>query len=301
MDVLNYEGQQDGPTFVVLGGVHGDEPGGSRAIRHIENLLNSGQMELIVGELILIPEVNREALKKGVHLAGSKLTAKKRIVKANLPKKVIVPLQQNIGVGCDSLVKVGDYVKKYQKIGESNSLISAPIHSPISGMVTDISSYTHAVSKKINSIVIESDGKDTDYKNKTDYTKLSPEELIDKIHQAGIVGMGGAAFPTHIKLRPKTQISTLIINGAECEPYLTTDHRLMIEYPGQIIKGIRILMKAIGIDSAFIAIEDNKIDAIQEMEKHANEKIQISRLKTKYPHGAEKIVIKFFIKKNSLT
>jgi len=242
-----------------------------------------------------------KTFKRGVHFLELKFTASKKIVKAALPKKVVIPLQQHIGAICEPLVKVGDHVKKYQKIGESKSFVSAPVHASVSGKVTEIKEYPHPLGKKILSIVIESDGKDEEIAEKPmGIEKLSKEQLLEIIKEAGIVGLGGATFPTHIKLSPpkEKRINTLIINGAECEPYLTTDHRVMLEFPDQIIKGIKLIMRITGVKRTFIGIENNKKDAIQILEKkNNNSDIKIIPLKTKYPQGAEKILIKSIIKK----
>jgi len=232
--------------------------------------------------------------KKGVHLLESKITAKEKIVIAALPKKVVIPLQQHIGAPCEPLVKVGDYVKKYQKIGDSKAPISAPVHASISGKVIAIKEYPHPLGKDILSVVIGGDDKDEEMTSeKKDIDKLSKEKLMEIIREAGIVGLGGATFPTHIKLNPpkEKKVDTLIINGAECEPYLTTDHRIMLEFPDEIIKGIRIIQKIIQLKKIFIGIEENKKDSIRLLQ-NKDPSIKVILLKTKYPQGAEKILIK---------
>ena len=242
-----------------------------------------------------------KTFKRGVYLLESKLTAHKKIMEAELPKKAIIPLQQHIGAVCEPLVKKGGNVKKYQKIGDSKAPISAPVHASISGKVTEIKEYPHPLGRNVLSVVIEGDGKDEPITfERKDVEKLSKEELLDIIKEAGIVGLGGATFPTHVKLNPpkEKQVQILIINGAECEPYLTTDHRVMLEFPDQIIKGIKLIMRITKVKKTFIAIENNKKDAIKILEKQNNNSdIKIVSLKTKYPQGAEKILIKSITKK----
>lgn len=235
--------------------------------------------------------------KRGVQLIGYKLTSKEKIIPAKLPSKVVIPLQQHTGAICEPLVKVGDIIKKYQKIGDSKSYVSAPMHASISGKVTEIDIYHHPLGKKVLSIVIESDGKDEALPlEKRDVERLSREILLTIIKEAGIVGLGGATFPTHVKLNPpkEKKIDTLIINGAECEPFLTADHRVMLEHYFDIIQGIHVIMKIIGIRKTFIGIEANKIEAIKLFEKELqyDPSIHVFALKTKYPQGAEKILIK---------
>lgn len=213
------------------------------------------------------------------------------------PEFVTIPLQQHIGASCEPIVKVGDSVKKGQKIGEAKGFVSAPVHSSISGTVKTITDLPHPSMGQGMAITIENDGKyDVDGSiEEKNLDLLSPEAIVEVIREAGIVGMGGAAFPTHVKLSPPPgkSIDTIILNGAECEPYLTTDHRLMIERSEDIIYGLKVIMKALNVQNAYVGIEDNKQDAIEAMKKairdHSN--IEIKVLKTKYPQGAEKQLI----------
>jgi len=235
--------------------------------------------------------------KRGVQFIGSKLTSQDKITLANLPSKVIIPLQQHTGTICESCVKVGDLVKKYQKIGDSKSIISAPVHASISGKVSEIDIYHHPLGRKVLSVVIESDGKDEGLSlEKRDVERLSRDQLLAIIKEAGIVGLGGATFPTHVKLNPpkEKKVDTLIINGAECEPFLTADHRVMLEHSFDIIQGIHVIMKITGIKKTFIGIEENKKDVIKLFEKELeyDTSVHVVELKTKYPQGAEKILIK---------
>src|SRR4030066_1576927 len=179
------------------------------------------------------------------------------------PAKVVIPLSQHIGAPCDPLVKIGDIVRKYQKIGEAKGVVSSPVHSSVSGKVIAIGKFPHPSGNQSNSIVIESDGKDEPVEGLTehpDYLKLDPKELKDIIVNAGIVGMGGATFPTHVKLNPpkEKKIDTVLLNGAECEPYLTAEDRLMGEKSREVIEGMKILMHIMGVKDGYIGIENDK-------------------------------------------
>ncbi|NMA95751.1 MAG: electron transport complex subunit RsxC [Clostridiales bacterium] len=234
----------------------------------------------------------------GIHPSPRKgLTDKKEIEVLKPPKFVTIPLLQHIGDPCEPLVKKGDAVKRGQKIGEPKGFIGAPIHSSVSGVVKSIETLPHPTSGKSMAVVIENDGK---YENHNSISEknvdiLSKEEIIETIKEAGIVGMGGAECPTHVKLTipPESTVDTIILNGAECEPYLTSDHRLMLERADDIIYGLRVIMKTLEVKKAYIGIEDNKLDAIKTMEGAAfgHAGIEIITLKTKYPQGAEKQLI----------
>jgi electron transport complex protein RnfC len=231
--------------------------------------------------------------KKGVFPHEAKLTSSSQIVAAHLPTKVILPLQQHIGAQCEPLVKIGDKVTICQKIAESNNPNSVPIHASISGTVVDIADYATPLGFETRSIVIEQ-GNAAEAQPKLPQADYSQQQLLDVIKEAGIVGLGGAAFPTHLKLQPKQHVDTLILNGCECEPYLTSDHRLMLEHAKEIIMGLRVEMKVLGVSKAYIAIESNKSDAMLALQKELpnNSEIAVVALKTKYPEGAEKILIK---------
>ena len=236
--------------------------------------------------------------KWGVHPPERKLSKKSEIKQAEMPKKVVIPLSQHIGAPCKPLVRVGDEVKIGQKIAESEAFCSAPIHASISGKVIEIGKKPHPCAGEGMAIVIESDGKmiwDESVKSRENVDALSSKELIEIVKQAGIVGMGGAMFPTFIKFCPPegTKIDTIILNGAECEPMLTCDHRLMLEHTEEIIKGLKLIMKMSGAEKAIIGLEDNKPDAIKVLEeKTAKESaIKVVGLKTRYPQGAEKMLI----------
>jgi Na+-translocating ferredoxin:NAD+ oxidoreductase subunit C len=236
----------------------------------------------------------------GVHPAGNKnLSAHKPTVPAAIPKRVVIPLSQHIGAPTKPLVVIGQEVKKGEKIGETTGFVSAPVHSSISGKVVALGSFPHSLGVNIPAVVIESDGKDewvAGLKENSDYNLLSPDELKKIVQDAGIVGMGGATFPTHVKLSPPKEkpIDVVILNGAECEPYLTSDHRLMLERPKEIINGLKILMRILGVQKGYIGIENNKPDAIETMTKAAagSPEIKVWPVKVKYPQGAEKMLIK---------
>ncbi|MGC8717466.1 MAG: electron transport complex subunit RsxC, partial [bacterium] len=217
-----------------------------------------------------------------------------------IPKRVVIPLKQHTGAILEPLVKQGDKVKIGDKIGDSKAFVSSPIHSSISGKVVSIEPHPIPTGETVPSIIIEGEESDpTEEKTlvKRNWQDLSREEIIRIIRDAGIVGLGGAAFPTSVKLSPPegTMIDTVILNGAECEPYLTCDHRLMLESPEDILIGLQIIMKTVGAKQGIIGIEDNKTDAIRllaEKTKRIYENIKVVSLPTRYPQGSEKHLIK---------
>jgi electron transport complex protein RnfC len=232
-------------------------------------------------------------------------TRDKPLKETKVPSEVIIPLLQYTGAPCEPLVEVGQEVKTGEKIGESKSFISAPVHASISGKVTAIKKHPHPLGPEVSSVTIEKGDlpEEFAFMKKEDWEKLSPEKIRDIIRSGGIVGLGGAAFPTCVKLSPPKgkPVDILILNGAECEPSLTCDYRLMLEKPGPIIEGLKIMMKVVGVKKAFIGIEDNKPEAIEVMARAsgssrprlpAGENIKVIPLKTKYPQGAEKQLIK---------
>ncbi len=239
---------------------------------------------------------------KGVHPHENKLSSGKRIESTSLPKKVTLPLCQHIGAPATAIVKKGDEVKTGQKIAEASGFVSVPIHSTISGKVKKVTQTVSAVTSRVmEAVIIESDGKDEwiELQKPKHPDLLSKEETLEIIKEAGIVGLGGATFPTHVKLQPPPDkpIDSIIVNGCECEPYITSDHRLMLEHGEEILKGLEIMMKLIGCSRAYIAIEDNKPDAVNNMDKllaknKYSGKITVESLGTKYPLGAEKTLLK---------
>ncbi|RKZ34913.1 electron transport complex subunit RsxC [bacterium] len=236
--------------------------------------------------------------KGGIHPPENKhFTENKSLEKIDAPEVLYVPLSQHIGAPANPIVKKGDEVKMGQKIAEASGFISANIHSPVSGKVKSIEDIPHFLGSYSPAVVIENDGEDTpaeELEPHTDWENLPPEEFAKIAGEAGIVGMGGATFPTQVKLSPPKdkKIDTVILNGAECEPYLTADHRLMLEYPQHIIEGALMIKYALGAKRLIMAIENNKPDAIEIMRKTiGGDDIEVAELKTKYPQGAEKQLI----------
>lgn len=237
----------------------------------------------------------------GIHPHDHKeYSAHKAIQEAPLPQKAIIPLVQHIGAPAKAVVAKGDKVKVGQLIAEAGGFVSANIHAPVSGTVSKIDSTTDAWGMRVPAIFIDVEG--DEWLESIDRTpevnticKLEPKEIVEKVKEAGIVGLGGACFPTHVKLMPPPdkKAEVLIVNGVECEPYLTCDHQLMLEHGEEIITGTSILMKALGIKKAVIGIEKNKPDAISHMQKLAARQlgITIQPLKLKYPQGGEKQLI----------
>lgn len=239
--------------------------------------------------------------KGGVHPDYHKeITATMAVAAMKVPEKVVIPLQQHIGAPCEPLqsIEIGTQVRLGQKIAESSGFVSAPIHASVSGTVTAIGPYNHPLGRPVQAITIESDGEDKwddGVKPAGDLDNLSPEEIRAIVREAGIVGLGGATFPAHVKLSPPPdkKIDIVIINGAECEPYLTADHRVMLENPEAMVFGLKAMIKALGAEKAVIGIEDNKVDAIRVVEQAVSGEanITVASLHTKYPQGAEKMLI----------
>ena len=236
----------------------------------------------------------------GVHPEPNKLTADRKIETLGLPKQAVFPLSQHIGAPAVPCVQKGDTVMVGTRIAEPGGFMSASIHSSVSGKVAKIDTIVDASGLRKPAIFIDVDGDEWDPSiDRSDklvlQCNLSREEIIEKIKNAGVVGMGGACFPTHVKLSPPKDctIDTLIINAVECEPYLTADHRLMLEYPDQILIGIKVILKVLGIDRAVIGIEANKPDAIELMRTKTAmvSGIEVMPLKMKYPQGGEKQLI----------
>lgn len=232
----------------------------------------------------------------GIHPHDFKHTTDIPITKAHIPKKARILMSQHIGSPAKIIVKVGDKIEEGQLIGEATGFISANIHASVSGKVTDIGKMNTPTAKNVEYVEIETGGSVKNwYADKNEYGKLKPKQLLDKIQKAGIVGMGGATFPTHVKLAPPSdkKIDALIINGAECEPYLTIDNRMMIEAGDQIIEGIKIVMKILKVKNAYIGIEENKPTAIQSLIDRVSKAsgIEVILLRTRYPQGGEKQLI----------
>jgi len=249
----------------------------------------------------------------GTHPPSFKeLTSDKPIISAPLPDKVILPLIQHTGTPAEAKVSVGDYVRRGQLIGDAQAFITSPVHSSISGTVKEISKSYHPAFGECVAVVIEGDGKDSaddSIISRRNADSLKRQGIIDIIKRCGIVGLGGAVFPTHVKLTPpeRKKIDTILLNGAECEPYLSCDYRLILEKSNEIIRGLKLIMKALDVKTAYIAVEDNKPDAICAVRTAITEykarpteydtrqtkyDIQVVTLETKYPQGGEKQLIK---------
>jgi len=244
----------------------------------------------------------------GTHPAENKnLTEDSKIYPGPTVKEVAVMLSQHIGAACQPLVRKGNMVQAGQKIGDSDAFVSAPVHSPINGKVKEIALRSHAVLGRSEAIVIEAyqytPTRRSYFKLRDDFDEnnYSAEQICDAVRQAGIVGMGGAGFPTRVKIEPNPRLpkETLIINGCECEPYITCDYRIMVEWPSQIIAGIKLARKASGCSRVFIGIEDNKPRAIEAMSAAVSgDDIKVVPVKTKYPQGGERQLINAILKRH---
>ena len=239
----------------------------------------------------------------GVHPSENKeFTEHLALQKFPDPEVVVIPLSMHAGAPANPVVAVGDTVKVGQKIGESAGFISSPVHSSVSGTVTAIETRGHATRGECLSVVIRSDGKNTldeSVKPHKDLDSLTPDEIVDIVREAGIVGMGGAGFPTSVKLKPPKPIDTVLLNGCECEPYLTADHRVLLEYADDVIFGLKAVIKTVGAEKGMIVIEDNKPDAIALLQDKTADisNIDVVAARTKYPQGAEKMLIKRVLKR----
>ena len=245
--------------------------------------------------------------KRGIHPNEEKHYTENVPINVILPKagtEFVFPLLQHMGVPCQPLVKIGQKVLNGEKIADSDAFISAPVHSSVSGVVKDIRPHLTVLGQVVNSIIIESDGGYTEHesiKMRNEYESLSGEEILKIIREAGIVGLGGAGFPTHAKLStpPDKKIDTIIVNGCECEPYLTTDNRVMIEEADRVVIGLQIVLKIIKTARGVIAVEDNKPDAIKALKVASKNvpNVEVLAVKTKYPQGAEKQLINAITKR----
>jgi electron transport complex protein RnfC len=243
--------------------------------------------------------MNLLTFKRGIHPPHGKHFTENKQIENLLPKgNLVFPMSQHIGAPCDPIVKKGDRVLVGQKIGEAKGFVSAPIYSSVSGTVKEVSPILHPNGTKVVSVVVENDNlyeQSPTMVPRKDYESLSKEELLKIIQEAGIVGMGGATFPTHVKLAPPPdkKIDSIIVNGAECEPYLTCDHRLMLENTKEIVEGLKLVLKMFPGVKGYIGIENNKMNAVQAMKEAAKgvSNIEVVVLKTKYPQGAEKQLI----------
>ena len=236
--------------------------------------------------------------KGGVHPYDGKDLSKDKPIRELLPKgELVYPLSQHIGAPANPIVAVGEKVLRGQKIAEANGFVSAPIYSSVSGTVKAIEPRRVPVGDMVNAIVIESDGemKEVDYVETEDVSALSRDEIIGKIKEAGIVGMGGAGFPTHVKLSPKEpeKIEYIIANCAECEPYLTSDYRIMMERPEKLVGGMKVVLQLFPNAKGVFGVEDNKPDCIARLKELTKDepRMEVAELQTKYPQGGERQLI----------
>ena len=236
----------------------------------------------------------------GIHPDDMKLSAGSSIRELQVPAEVKIPVSQHIGAPAQPVVAVGDAVKVGQLIAQATGFVSANIHSSVSGKIKKIDEFVDANGYKKLGVVISVEG--DEWLETIDRTSavrrevtMSPADIVKRVQEMGVVGMGGATFPTHVKLSVPTgkKCEALIINGVECEPYLTSDHRLMLEHGEEVLIGVKILMRALGVDQAYIGIENNKKDAIDNLARLASsfEGITVQPLKLRYPQGGEKQLI----------
>lgn len=236
--------------------------------------------------------------KGGIHPYEGKELSKDKAIVEYFPKgDVAISMSQHIGAPAKPVVNVGDYVLTGQLIGEASGFISANVHSSVSGKVKAIEPRMLVNGSKATCIIIENDGKfdEVEFEKPKSLEELSKEEIVELVKKAGIVGMGGAGFPTNVKLSPKEpdKIDYVIVNGAECEPYLTSDYRRLIEEPEVVIGGLKVMLKLFDNAKGIIAVEDNKLDAIAKLKElvKSEDRIEIKTLYTKYPQGAERMLI----------
>jgi Na+-translocating ferredoxin:NAD+ oxidoreductase subunit C len=242
--------------------------------------------------------------KGGIHPPEEKdLTQGRAVENFPLSSLYYVMIQQHLGAPAKAVVKQGDIVRKGQVLSEPLGYVSVPVHAPTSGKIKEVSKKIHPVTGLPGPcIIIEADGRDEWVEGlpfSRDPFSMEKDDLLEAVRAAGVVGMGGATFPTHVKLSPPREkpIDTFIINGVECEPYLSADHRLMLEEPDKVLGGASVAMRILGVDRAILAIEANKPDALRLMEEKAPRGIRVESLKVKYPQGAEKQLIKALTKR----
>ncbi len=232
----------------------------------------------------------------GIKIPHMKNTSNAETIILDIPKKVKLSLGQHIGAACESLVKVGEQVYVGQKIGESENFVSTPLHSSVSGKVTAISDIILANGKTCKAIEIETDGLQTVFDEIKPPVITDKNSFIEAVKESGCCGLGGAGFPTHIKLNfdpEKNPVDSLIINAAECEPYITSDYREIIENTKDVVDGIKLISKILNIPNVYIGIEDNKPKAIELLKQKFTDfdNINVVKLKSSYPQGAEKVLV----------
>ncbi|MBF0255832.1 MAG: electron transport complex subunit RsxC [Gammaproteobacteria bacterium] len=242
----------------------------------------------------------RSTFSHGIHPPEHKAeTAQRPIRRMPFPSRLVLPLNQHIGKPAIACVKKGQEVVRGEPIAEADSYVSVPLHAPASGRIRGIELMPSARGPRTPSILLdvyESATQEVLWGCERDLDSLSPEQLIQAVRETGMVGLGGAAFPSHVKLTPPTDhaVDTLVVNGCECEPYLTCDHRMMLEWTDALLLGTRIAMRCLGVAQAVIGVEDNKLDAVQAIAARIQpgSGISVKAVPTKYPQGAEKMLIK---------
>jgi len=236
----------------------------------------------------------------GIHPPDNKeVTACHEIRRMAFPSQLVIPLDQHIGKPAKPLVKKGQEVARGEPIAEADGFVSVPIHAPATGKVKGIELMPTAKGPRAPAILIdvyESATQEVLWSSPRKMGDLTPQEIIDAVQASGMVGLGGAAFPSHVKLTPpkEHEVDTLVVNGCECEPYLTCDHRMMLEWTDELLRGTRYAMRALGVKKAVIGVEDNKPDAIAALQERISEGsgITVKAVESKYPQGAEKMLIK---------
>ncbi len=245
----------------------------------------------------------RGSFSHGIHPPENKhFTAGRPIERLPFPPQLVLPLGQHAGKPSVPLVRKGQEVARGEPIARADGFVSVPLHAPASGVVRDIRLMPSARGPKVMSIVLDvyaGDPQEVLYGTPVDVEHLSPTEIVKAVQDTGLVGLGGAAFPTHVKMTVPDgcTIDTVLINGCECEPFLTTDHRLMVERAAELVEGTRILMRALGAARAVIGTEDNKLDAVAAVEKvlRPGDCVSVKAVRTKYPQGAEKMLAKALV------
>ncbi len=246
----------------------------------------------------------KKTFRGGTHPPEFKLTSEQKATRLPLPKTVHIPVAQHIGAPGKPIVKKGEEVLVGQPVTEAGGFVSVPAHATISGVVKSVGPYPNPIGKQVETITIEGDGEDRWFEGVREdegWDTVGPDEIRARVSSAGLAGMGGAAFPTHVKLNPPADypIDTVIINGAECEPYLTSDHRLMLERPDEILRGASLVAKAVNADRVIVAVENNKPDAFETLRNAARNytHLSVEMLPVKYPQGAEKQLINALTKR----
>lgn len=234
----------------------------------------------------------------GVKVSHDKNTKDMPVRRIEAPDFVTLPMSQHIGAPCTPVVKVGDTVKVGQLIGDTDKFVSAPIHSSVSGKVTAVKEIRTATGMKTQAVIIENDGENALYEGLEVPNIDTREDFLKAVRASGLVGLGGAGFPTHVKLgfKPDAGIDTLIINAAECEPFITVDYRECLDNSWDVFNGVHLVKEMLGFKKCIIAVEDNKKEAIKVLERIAekedeNDEIKVMTLKSKYPQGAEKMMV----------